>query len=76
MKTTDILTMILNELYETRTRLKQAELTALEDQIRKANRIFVAGAGRSLLMIRGFCDAADACWFYGLCRWRYDHPCD
>ena len=46
--------MILNELYETRTRLKQAELTALEDQIRKANRIFVAGAGRSLLMIRGF----------------------
>ena len=54
MKTTDILTMILNELYETRIRLKQAELTALEDQIRKANRIFVAGAGRSLLMIRGF----------------------
>lgn len=54
MKTTDILTMILNELYETRARLKQAELTALEDQIRKANRIFVAGAGRSLLMIRGF----------------------
>lgn len=54
MKTTDILTMILDELYETRTHLKQEELTELEDQIRKAKRIFVAGAGRSLLMIRGF----------------------
>lgn len=53
MRIKDILDKINNELHEVLSLTDEKELMTLESQIKKANRIFVAGAGRSLLMIRG-----------------------
>ena len=47
------LSLILDELKSTCAGLKEAELQELENRILKANRIYVAGAGRSLMVIRG-----------------------
>ena len=44
---------ITGELNETFSRLDPKQLGALQKAIQEARRIFVAGAGRSLLMIRG-----------------------
>ena len=45
------LSLILDELKSTCAGLKEAELQELENRILKANRIYVAGAGRSLMDI-------------------------
>ncbi|MDD3486545.1 MAG: SIS domain-containing protein, partial [Atopobiaceae bacterium] len=42
------------ELTDCLSRLDEAELEALEAKVKSAHRVFVAGTGRSLLMIRGF----------------------
>lgn len=53
MKTTEIIQQILKEIDTTLSSLNQEELDQLIDKIVEANRIFVAGSGRSLMMIRG-----------------------
>lgn len=53
MEIKNTLFFILDELKNTYINLNEKELQDLEDQIQKANKIFVAGAGRSLMMIRG-----------------------
>lgn len=54
MTTQEILSEITLELQHTFSDLHPSELEQLQQQLLKADRIFVAGAGRSLLMIRGF----------------------
>ncbi|WP_072524583.1 6-phospho-3-hexuloisomerase [Clostridium sp. Marseille-P3244] len=54
MTTQEILSEITQELQHTFSELHPSELDGLQKQILNADRIFVAGAGRSLLMIRGF----------------------
>ena len=49
-----ILFSVLEELKTTFSALKWEQLTSLKDHILKSDKIFVAGAGRSLLMIRAF----------------------
>ena len=53
MRIQEILSNVTDELRACFDNLKEEELQALEAEIKAANRIFVAGAGRSLLMIRG-----------------------
>lgn len=53
MTTKEILLTITDELTDCFADLKEEQLSELENRIRKANKIFVAGAGRSLMMIRG-----------------------
>ena len=53
MKIKEILLSVTDELDACFADLKESELQALESEIKTANRIFVAGAGRSLLMVRG-----------------------
>ncbi len=53
MSTKDILTAVLGELGGACSNLKQEQLDELQAQILKADKIFVAGAGRSMMMIRG-----------------------
>ena len=45
---------ILEELQELISLVPEKETEAFKDAVLKADRIFVAGAGRSLLMVRGF----------------------
>ncbi|MEY8523625.1 6-phospho-3-hexuloisomerase [Lachnospiraceae bacterium 38-10] len=54
MTTKEILLTITDELADCFADLKEEQLSELEEKIRKTNKIFVAGAGRSLMMIRGF----------------------
>ena len=49
----EILRNVSDELAACFASLKESELQALEKAIKDADRVFVAGAGRSLLMIRG-----------------------
>lgn len=49
-----ILKNITQELTECFDKLDEAQIDALEDNIRSAEKVYVAGAGRSLMMIRGF----------------------
>ena len=49
-----ILQTIAGELHTTLEELDDQELEAIKNAICKADKIFVAGAGRSLMMIRGF----------------------
>ena len=49
-----ILQAIAGELHTTLEELDDQELEAIKNAICKADKIFVAGAGRSLMMIRGF----------------------
>ena len=49
----EIFRKIIDELSEIGSRLGEDEILALEEEIRQADRIFVAGAGRALMMIRG-----------------------
>lgn len=49
----DILNCILEELSLCISALKEEQIRDLESRIKKADQIFVAGAGRSLLMVRG-----------------------
>ncbi|MDF9824544.1 6-phospho-3-hexuloisomerase [Breznakia sp. PF5-3] len=53
MEVKNILDNITKELAQTIHDLDEAQLQELEKQIKKADKIFVAGAGRSLMMIRG-----------------------
>ena len=53
MTTKEILLTITDELTDCLADLKEEQLSELELLIRKADKIFVAGAGRSLMMIRG-----------------------
>lgn len=48
-----ILSSIVEELGDCFSRMKEEQIQALEDEITSANRVFVAGAGRSGMMIRG-----------------------
>lgn len=50
----EILDKITDELKGIFMELDAGQIESLEEEIRKANRIFCAGAGRSLLMNRGF----------------------
>ena len=52
MKIKEILLNVTKELETCFAQLKEGELQALEDAIKAADRVFVAGAGRSLLMAR------------------------
>lgn len=54
MEIKTILSDVMRELGEVFERLNERQLRELENRIKKADKIFVAGAGRSLLMIRGF----------------------
>ncbi len=54
MTTKEILLTITDELTDCFADLKEEQLTELDSYIQKANKIYVAGAGRSLMMIRGF----------------------
>lgn len=54
MNTIEILKAMTRELEDTFSTLDQRQLDDLQAQIMKADKVFVAGAGRSLLMIRGF----------------------
>lgn len=49
----ETLLTITDELTDCLADLKEEQLLALETKIKQANKIFVAGAGRSLMMIRG-----------------------
>ena len=53
MNTKAILDQIINEIRETLDHLDQRQLEQFEEKIVNAKKIFVAGAGRSLMMIRG-----------------------
>ena len=53
MKITETLMKVADELCGAFSELNETQLMDLEKAILSANRIFVAGAGRSLLMIRG-----------------------
>ena len=53
MKIAEILLKITGELSSCIAGLHEQELQDLEAAIREADRVFVAGAGRSLMMIRG-----------------------
>lgn len=46
--------IILKELEQTLTSISESDTEKLTDMIEKANRIFLAGCGRSGLMVRGF----------------------
>lgn len=48
-----ILSRVIDELDQTVDKLDEGQLQELENSIKKADKIFVAGAGRSLMMIRG-----------------------
>ncbi|MBY4797662.1 6-phospho-3-hexuloisomerase [Collinsella sp. AGMB00827] len=48
-----IMLQVADELTTTFSELNEAQLKALESEILSAKKIFVAGAGRSLMMIRG-----------------------
>ena len=50
----EVLSNILKELDLCLKKIDEHQLIELETKIRQSNRIFVAGAGRSLLMIRAF----------------------
>ena len=52
MKISEILFAVTDELRACFEQLKEPELQALENAVQAANRVFVAGAGRSLLAIR------------------------
>lgn len=54
MNIKETLLCVTQELNDCFAGLQEEQLEALEREIRKANRIFTAGAGRSLLAIRGF----------------------
>ena len=54
MEIKSILKSITEELAECYAAMDEEQIQELERRIKKANRIYVAGAGRSLLMIRGF----------------------
>ncbi len=54
MKTKEILSMVMEELKDTFSTLDEEQLDKLQESILEANKILVAGAGRSLMMIRGF----------------------
>ena len=54
MQTTQYAAEILNELHRTLERLSADEVESFADRILAANKIFVAGAGRSGLMNRSF----------------------
>lgn len=54
MKTKEILSMVMEELKDTYLSLNEEQLEKLQEAILEANKIMVAGAGRSLMMIRGF----------------------
>lgn len=54
MRTKEILSQVIYELTDTFSSLEEQQLDLLQKGIMEANRIFVAGAGRSLMMIRGF----------------------
>ncbi len=53
MEIKSILSDVLLELGDTIQSLDEKQLQELKDRIKDANKIFVAGAGRSLMMIRG-----------------------
>lgn len=53
MEIKEILQRITEELSDCFASLQEEQLKALEERIKGANKIFVAGAGRSLMMIRG-----------------------
>ena len=54
MKIKEIVSLVMEELSNTFVNLNEAQLEELQNRITKANKILVVGAGRSLLMIRGF----------------------
>ncbi len=54
MSTKEILSMVTKELNDTFSNLKEEQLVTFQEKILEANKIIVAGAGRSLMMIRGF----------------------
>lgn len=53
MEVKDVLRAVVGELSETLGGIEEAQLTDLEARIGLARRVFVAGAGRSGLMVRG-----------------------
>lgn len=53
MEMKEILQRITKELSDCFADLEETQLKELENRIYKANKIFMAGAGRSLMMIRG-----------------------
>lgn len=53
MEIKKILSKVVDELDQTADNLDEIQLQELESHIKKADKIFVAGAGRSLMMIRG-----------------------
>jgi len=54
MKIKEVLSNMLMEISATFDELEENALQELEQKIKAADKIFVAGAGRSLMMIRGF----------------------
>ena len=54
MEIKTILKSITEELAQCYSLMDEEQIQELERRVKKANRIYVAGAGRSLLMIRGF----------------------
>lgn len=54
MSVTENLSLILAELTTNQHRIEEEGLQALVDEIRRANHVFLAGAGRSGVAIRGF----------------------
>ena len=53
MAVKEVLLQVHDELLHCFEKLDESQLQKLENYIKNANRVFVAGAGRSLLMIRG-----------------------
>ena len=67
-----ILKSIIQELAENEKLVSQAEMEKFADAILKADRIFVAGAGRSGFVARAFANRSDAYGTYSiLCRRTY-----
>lgn len=54
MEIKTILADVMRELEDVFENLDEGQLRELESRVKKADKIFVAGAGRSLMMIRGF----------------------
>lgn len=63
------LQIITNELYKYGKLIKEDEVKEVVELCQKANRIFIAGAGRSGF-VPEVCKQNDASWVYGLFCWR------
>ncbi len=75
METQSVAGVACSDLNQAMSRIDGAALARLEQAIADAKAVFVFGAGRSLLMLKAFCDAPDAYRPEGACCRRCGHAC-